>query len=327
MANIEIATDYPVHLGFWTNWSHGRIAGATITVTHQNGAFLTAFLAIFITTSGTSFWRIACFAIHQFLSSDTAQDTLYHQRQAILRNAANETNGLGSFIRLLSAWRRKAVEPWRRLVPLLAIALISIALFSGAGVLSSNIGQMGNEVLIASPSCGWLDTNSPSSADITKLRSLLYPFESRRMASYANYVQRCYVNGSSSLGNCGPFTKPRLSSAIMRNASCPFDEALCHTKNGNIRLETIVDSHSDLGLNAPSKLRYATKIITHCAPIVTKGYKETHNFSAETSYTRYFYGPRIGMPRNGYTYEYEQRSWNKFLFENSTSAFADYNIA
>jgi hypothetical protein len=34
-----------IHLGFWINWSQGRIAGATYTVSHRDGGFLIAFLA------------------------------------------------------------------------------------------------------------------------------------------------------------------------------------------------------------------------------------------------------------------------------------------
>jgi hypothetical protein len=40
--------NYDVHLGFWTNWSHGKVQGATVTMTRQHGGFLIAFLAIFI---------------------------------------------------------------------------------------------------------------------------------------------------------------------------------------------------------------------------------------------------------------------------------------
>lgn len=45
---MSSTTNYEVHLGFWTNWSHGQIQGATVTLTRRNGGFLIAFLAIFI---------------------------------------------------------------------------------------------------------------------------------------------------------------------------------------------------------------------------------------------------------------------------------------
>lgn len=83
MAEVQ---EYPVYLGAWTNWSHGKISGLTITLTNQNGALLTAFLALFVTFTSTCFWRILSFTLHQHLSSSSAQDGLYHQRQSILRN-------------------------------------------------------------------------------------------------------------------------------------------------------------------------------------------------------------------------------------------------
>lgn len=323
MATSGITTEYPIYLGLWTDWSHGRVAGAIITLSHRNGAFLTAFLAIFVTTAGTSFWRIACFALHQFFSTRTAQDGLYHQRQAILRNAANESIGLRSLIRLLWAWRQRAHGPVKRVLPLLLLTLLTMVTFAGAGILSAKVGQMGNEVLISSPSCGRMDQSLPSMNDGDTLFTTVGPFIAERMTSYASYVQRCYSNSSNTMGSCGPFTTPRLPVTIDRNASCPFDEALCRTQDRNIQLETTINSHSDLGMNAPPQLQFETKIITHCAPIITEGHKESRNFSEETAYTRYFYGTRDGM---NYTYEYAERSWDKIIFENWTTAYADYNV-
>jgi hypothetical protein len=45
---MSSTNSYEVHLGFWTNWSYGKIQGATVTLTRKNGGFLIAFLAIFI---------------------------------------------------------------------------------------------------------------------------------------------------------------------------------------------------------------------------------------------------------------------------------------
>jgi hypothetical protein len=45
----SVVQENNIHLGFWINWSQGRIAGATYTVTHRDGGFLIAFLAFFIT--------------------------------------------------------------------------------------------------------------------------------------------------------------------------------------------------------------------------------------------------------------------------------------
>lgn len=65
MDSFEQSTGYSAYTGVWTNWSHGRIFGLTLTLSHRNGAFLTAFLALFVTFVGTCFWRITKFALHQ----------------------------------------------------------------------------------------------------------------------------------------------------------------------------------------------------------------------------------------------------------------------
>lgn len=59
-----------------------------------DGGLLSSFIACFVTFSGTCFWRLACFVLHLRLSSYRPEDGLYHQRQAILRNAASGIGGL-----------------------------------------------------------------------------------------------------------------------------------------------------------------------------------------------------------------------------------------
>lgn len=72
--------DNPVYTGIWVNWSHGRIEGATITLTHRDGGLLTAFIALFVTIVASSFWRLFCFAAHLKLSAmDAPQDGLYRK--------------------------------------------------------------------------------------------------------------------------------------------------------------------------------------------------------------------------------------------------------
>jgi hypothetical protein len=89
-----------IHIRFWINWSHGRIAGATYTVTHRDGYFLIAFLASFIAFVGTCFWRIISFIAHQYFSREDAQDAIYHQRQVIFRNSNTSGAGLYQLLRL-----------------------------------------------------------------------------------------------------------------------------------------------------------------------------------------------------------------------------------
>ncbi|KAL9114279.1 MAG: hypothetical protein Q9227_001701 [Pyrenula ochraceoflavens] len=47
---VNSVSDASIYLGLWTNWSHGTVRGATITLTKRDGGLLIAFLALFIST-------------------------------------------------------------------------------------------------------------------------------------------------------------------------------------------------------------------------------------------------------------------------------------
>ena len=331
MADLGVTTEYPVHLGYWTNWSHGQVEGATITLTRFGGALLTAFLALFVAFVGTSFWRLAAFATHQILSSDKPKDGLYHQIQAVLRNSANGTSALAALIRIGIAWRSRASRPLYRIIPLLGLALMIIIGFAAAGIFSSKIGSaLGNEVLISSDSCGVPYYSTSDSQTLAKLSTIYQPYTAKRTTSSSNYAQRCYSNTTEG-EDCSPFVKRQLPSTILTNASCPFGEGLCSSPDKNIKIDTgYLNTHYDFGLNSPQSLRFTIRLVTHCAPLVTAGRKENFNYSDDKVYTRYFYGHRNynaaqSAPFN-HTYEYEQRSRQQFISESFTTGLPDYNL-
>jgi hypothetical protein len=91
---------YGVYLGMWTNWSRGRVLGATLTLSREDGNYLLSFTAFFIGFVSTRFWRIMCFILHNLFSTSTPRDALYHQQQAILRNSYSADSGLLVFVQL-----------------------------------------------------------------------------------------------------------------------------------------------------------------------------------------------------------------------------------
>ena len=44
---------YEVYLGAWTDWSRGRVLGATLTLSRGDGTLLIAFLAFYVAIVGT----------------------------------------------------------------------------------------------------------------------------------------------------------------------------------------------------------------------------------------------------------------------------------
>ena len=126
----QLYTDDSVYLGVWTNWSRGRIRGATLTLSRRNGGLLTAFLALFVTLVGARFWRIGCFFIHRYFASEHARDALCHQRQAILRNAADSTSSHWDLLRACWAWRQYGLAPYRSLLPSTLFAILTFMAFA-----------------------------------------------------------------------------------------------------------------------------------------------------------------------------------------------------
>ena len=330
MADSASSTEYPVYTGVWINWSRGRIAGATITLNHRNGALLTAFLAIFVTFVGTSFWRIASFTLHQSLSSERPKDGLYHQTQAVLKNSGNGTISLARLLGVLWAWRYKATRPFYRTIPLIMATVICISAFAVASILSSKVSSgIDNEVLISSNLCGRPSYGDPNTTSLALMETVMNPWMARKMNSYATYVQNCYTNISKA-ADCSSFIKRQLTSTVDRNAPCPFGPKICRNQHQNIKIDSgYLHFDSDLGLNVPPNLRYTYRVTTQCAPLTTEGFKTVFNDSSDVDYMKYWYGYRndnsLDLTFN-YTYEYQIPSVTRILSENVSTGWADYSL-
>ena len=94
-----------VYTGPWINWSHGLVLGSTITLNQQDGALLTAFLGIFVTTAGAACWKIISFALHQHRSLSLSQDGIHHQQQVILRNTGSPGKASFELAHVAWSWR------------------------------------------------------------------------------------------------------------------------------------------------------------------------------------------------------------------------------
>lgn len=118
-----------VHTGPWINWSHGLVLGSTITLSERDGELLTAFLAMFVTAAGAACWKIMSFALHQHRSPRDPKDGIHHQQQAILRNSGSPFGASFDLAQLVWSWRKHAVKPFIRTLPLVALALFNFVLF------------------------------------------------------------------------------------------------------------------------------------------------------------------------------------------------------
>ena len=279
-----------VYLGVWTNWSHGSIAGLTLTTTLQNGGLLIAFLALFTTFTGTCFWTIVSFAIHQNMSRKIPQSALYHQKQAILRNSETSTAALWRLSRMSWAWRKVVVPPaLLRSVSLpLILSLATFCAFNTAGVFSSRVATTrGGEVLLVGDSCASLNASLLTGQNFRLAQSY---FASRTRAS-ANYESICYRKFGSA-DSCRNFVRDTLPVTVTSGIPCPFPgkDRICYAPKAALRLDSgFLNSHSDLGINSPPSSRYLYRTVNECAPIRSDGYIYT-NKSTPLSSTYFLYG-------------------------------------
>lgn len=331
----QLYSDDDVYLGVWTNWSRGRVRGATLTLSRRNGGLLTAFLALFVTVVGTRFWRIGCFCIHRYYSSDHARDALCHQRQAILRNAANGTSGLWGLLRACWAWKGSGLAPYRRFLPSTIFAILTFMAFAVATIFSSEITtSVGREVLLKGSNCGSL-TNDTSIDDYDVI---VNPYISQRTALSVAYAQRCY-NNYANPRDCSLFYKPRLQWTTDRNATCPFpgEKDICLNNFDNLHLDSgYIDSDRDLGINSPPGTRFLYRSAIRCAPLKTEGYTKNTTYvptvkifakqDMDRMVMQYFYG-EIPDDTN-FTYQYAMDELVGPLYHDGIvgSASPDYTL-
>lgn len=304
---------YGVQLGMWTNWSRGRVLGATLSLSREDGNYLLSFTAFFIGLVSSRFWRILCFTLHNSFSTSKPRDALYHQQQAILRNSDSADSGLLVFCQLAWAWRKTAKRAFVRVLPVIATAAFSAVAFTIAGGFSSSISTgVGNDVLLDGSNCAFVNTGY---SDV-KAASVLQPYLSRQSNSAANYAQQCYSTNTSGMFDCGTFVKARIPSSVDNQTPCPFAEGLCQS-DANLRLDTgYIDSHKHFGLNAPPGERITFRTVLQCAPLVTEGFTNNTSNSAG-NYTTYDYGPDA----SGNNYTYNASSWDTQYLQKSGNEF------
>lgn len=190
-----------------------------------------------------------------------------------------------------------------------------IVALASASIFSSRI-TVGNEVLLSGGNCGWLDIlhiNENTSIEAVQLDIA----GSAQASDY--YSRQCSLDSSS----CSTFVRPHLHVAIDEDTSCPFGN-ICSSKDMGLLLDTgYLDSHTDLGLNAPASQRLQYRRVLHCSPLQTEGFRTMRNISGDRTYTRYHYGRQYN---ENYTYEYTSDNRWKYGDTRGTSAIPDYGI-
>lgn len=128
----------------------------------------------------------------------------------------------------------------------------------------------------------------------------------------AAYAHACYGGRNDPL-QCSKLPVPALKYNVDRNATCPFQSGICTYGNTAAFSMTtgMIDSHLDLGINAPEENRIQVEKSTTCAPIRAKDYFQFVNSTGEDGLGRigdevilYNFGPMLAEQGNYFNWTY-----------------------
>ncbi|KAF2669763.1 hypothetical protein BT63DRAFT_412571 [Microthyrium microscopicum] len=302
---MSTATNDNVHIGRWTDWDRGRVLGSTITLPTTQGAFLIAFLALYIRFAGNQLWNILCFFLHQHRSTIQARDGHHHQLQALLRNALVDTSTIWETVKLTYLWRSKTTSAVRKSLLVLFFATLNWVGFAVAGIFSSRVALAGNLALRNPGTCGWmsidlsgLSTELPTEA--AQRINAMYVFGRRSAKLGMDYSASCYANTTEGMpATCRMFARANIPSTIDRSAPCPFANNLC---NGPaVQLDSGLVDSSKFGLNTRQQEKIQFRRQTTCALIPTNRFvsdwtreapvpRQRWDVAIDDSYLYYSYG-------------------------------------
>lgn len=290
-----------IYTGIWTDWSRGRVAGATITLSSRDAGFLLAFIAAFVTVIATRLWRILSFAAYHALASNGRHDGLHYQRQFVLRNTTSPMGAAWVFLLQSWHWRGVANRSFLRTFPWAAFGLLYVIAFGILAVFSSQISDSATEYrLVGSGNCGLANVNDSNALQIKEAYDNLQA---------GIYSRQCYQSSPGRM--CQALPTPSLS-WINESVACPFADSIC-LNSSVLKMKTeMIDSHLHLGINEPKHNRIKYKRETICAPLITHpGFVQfVTGAEAKTldwkdnELMRYLYGP---VSDDNYTYAYSTR--------------------
>lgn len=264
MSTVDYTTSN-AYLGVWTNWSKGKVYGATLTLPRREAGLLTAFLAIYVSSAGGQFWRIICFIFHQSRAGKKARrgDVLHRQIQVLLRNSEGAGGGLWEFARLPFQWRQWATGTLLPCALFAFLAFLNLSGFGAASIFSSAVAKAaGNETLMYSKDCGV--ANFPSTLDPTfgKLLRVMHLAQSA-----AGYARACYGDVDN-LQQCTTYPQRQIEWKTLRDVPCPFESNRC-LNNQAVAFDTgELDTFKVFGINTAPQDRVTYRRVTTCAPLV-----------------------------------------------------------
>ncbi|KAE9377576.1 hypothetical protein N431DRAFT_329544 [Stipitochalara longipes BDJ] len=284
-----------IKIGVWTNYDHGKIQGATLTIAARHGGYLIAFLALYVSITGAQLWIIIKFFLHRWNNPPKIRNALYAQQQLVLRNSESPLNTAFRLIQISWVWRQVVPRAVIRSLHFITLSFLVLAAFAVGGIFSSEVSKAtDSSVLVEGNECGLLTVTGDSLATFQAVFLL-----NRRLFNAWNYARTCYQVSTDQL-QCSLYAKPSLEWATDTKAPCPFDESLCILSgNKSVRLDSgLLNSHRDFGVNSLPKNRVDYRKVTTCAPTHSEPFSSLGNSTFDTNDPR-AYNSSIHDPNYG----------------------------
>lgn len=191
------------------------------------------------------------------------------------------------------AWRASTPSAFRRGIPLAVLAALNLTAFLVAGVFSARVTVANSEGLLVGL-CGNLELTANKdfplwTPDDFETGDALFVAAYNGYRGHLNYAQTCYAGNilNSSDAQCQTPNIPFISSAINREAECPFSSEVC--THPAITLDSgLIDSNHHLGINMGPNSRLQIRKKTSCAPIDMDAYSTDWESEAQAGTEAFF---------------------------------------
>ncbi|KAJ1324032.1 hypothetical protein MN608_10091 [Microdochium nivale] len=308
----------------WAFW-HDHTSGWswTMTVPNQHGYYITSFLATVVVLAGASAWTIVSLLIHAHLArKGPTTDIFGLQQQVSLRNSPSGFRATLDAVLVLLSWRGKPGKRRVRRAALIAVpGIVTWGGFLVASLLTSRVAtEFTDRAMVrAKPErCGFLTYTLNNQSDVAKSFTTLDEFRDLAADKWANdtVAARAYaLSMQSDTTRAGRsrsvYINPKLSYTLETNLPCALpDSSYCfNNDNSTIRLTSAkLDSHNDLGINAPPADRVLFQHKAECSIM------NNQPFLAEDDSFRYYSMGPVGSPNDtGATYIYSKGNWTSYV--------------
>jgi len=268
-----------------------------LTVPTRWGNYLIAVLAGLVAWAGISFYGIVAFVLHQIYATKRNRDVLDYQLQVLFRSQAGALESAVESLQLYFAWRKITTRVAIRIIPFtLSAVVIWFGFIAGSVLVADVASESYGDVLVLSvpdvcgdTSFGLLDGTQMDKTKLTTdeqlIRNQSSAFE-RHASSNAKfartYAESFYLTGYRTKASISSrFKKPTID-IKEQDVECPWKSPLrClgpdWVEGPAYRMDSgLLDSHSDLGINAKPADRVQWRADATCAVLDTRDFESSY---------------------------------------------------